>query len=196
MSGPSRFGAQSLPRELSHSQWPSLSSLCSPLTIRSGFYINILSASLACLLTQSFYAWRLWRVSQHNIYLVSFIMIGSLMQLCESSTDLSYDILTTNGSYRHVGVLAMGQGAVVHAIRQRVVRILVASQPSTSHICDLLSLARPTAYIWIVAPVCVFPCAALLVSPYTFSLSDVAISGSMIWYLRVKTKDAPQASKT
>ncbi|KZW01235.1 hypothetical protein EXIGLDRAFT_830197 [Exidia glandulosa HHB12029] len=45
------------------------------------FYVNILVASLSCLLTQCFFAWRLWNISRGNKILVGVIVSGSIMQL-------------------------------------------------------------------------------------------------------------------
>lgn len=109
--------------------------------IPHGFYVNILAASLSCLLTQSFYAWRLWHVSQGNMILTGIIMTGAVMQL-----------------------------AVVMWVFSQW-----AKHPLFSQLPDVL----PTAYIWIVAPI----------------VSDLAITVSMVYYLRIKTRTAPSASR-
>lgn len=106
-----------------------------------GFYINILAASLSCVVTQCFFAWRLWRISGGNIPLIAIIIIGSFMQLF-----------------------------VVMWVFSRWVK-----HPLFFQLGEVL----PTAYIWLIAPI----------------ISDMAISGAMFYYLRVKTKNAPSQSK-
>lgn len=87
----------------------------------SGFYINILAASLSCLLTQCFFAWRLWRVSKNRL-LVGVIVTGSVMQLGGPNVVCPYDAGLISISCGDMGFLAMGTTSSLCPIRRRAVR--------------------------------------------------------------------------
>lgn len=54
-----------------------------PLSVRSGFYVNVFCYATACTLTQGFFAWRLLNLGRQNRPLVGLILLSALVQQCK-----------------------------------------------------------------------------------------------------------------